>query len=99
KQYQKNADYSKGYIEATETAIASIHDFMIRAKELSVAMANSTYGPESREAAAREVKEILEAVVNIGNTTYGNRFVFGGFRTTTPPLSADGQFVGDDGAI
>ncbi len=99
RQFQKNADYSKGYIETTETAISSIHDFLIRAKELSVAMANSTYGPDSRDATAREINEIINAVVNIGNTTYGNKYVFGGFRTQTPPLSADGQFVGDDGAI
>lgn len=99
RQFQKNAEYSKGYIETTEMAISGIHDALIRAKELSVAMANSTYGPDSRDATAREINEIINAVVNMGNTTYGNKFVFGGFRTQTPPLSSDGQFVGDDGAI
>lgn len=99
RQFQKNAEYSKGYIETTETAISGIHDALIRAKELSVAMASSTYGPDSREAAAREINEIVNAVVNLGNTTYGSKFVFGGFRTQTPPIAADGHYVGDDGAI
>lgn len=99
RQFQKNADYSKGFIETTETAVASINDFLIRAKEISVAMANDTYGPDSRSGAAREVKQIIDAIVNLGNTSYGNRFVLAGFRTQTPPLSTEGQFAGDDGRI
>lgn len=99
RQFQKNADYSKGFIETTETAVSSINDFLIRAKEISIAMSNDTYGPDSRAAAAREIKQIIDAVVNLGNTTYGNRYVLAGFRTQTPPLSNDGNFAGDDGRI
>jgi flagellar hook-associated protein 3 FlgL len=97
--YDKNIEFSKGYIERAEASLSGIHDFLIRAKELSVAMANDTYDAESRAAAAREVKEILEGIVGLANTQYGNRYVFGGFRTQTPPLSRDGRFLGDDGAI
>ncbi len=99
KQQQKNVEYAKGFIERSETAMQSMTDFLIRAKELSVGLANDTYGPESREAAAREVKEIIEAVVSLANSKFGSRYVFAGFRTDTPPLSNDGQFLGDDGVI
>jgi len=98
-QFQKNAEYSKGYMERSETALSGIHDSLIRAKELSVAMANSTYGPESREAASREVRELLNTVVSLANTRFAGRYVFSGFRTQTPALSSDGRFLGDDGAI
>lgn len=98
-QFLKNIDFSKGYIERTEGALNGIQDFLIRAKELSVSMANDTYDANSRLATAREVKEILEGVVALANSAYGNRYVFGGFRTMTPPVSRDGNFMGDDGAI
>ena len=99
KQYLRNIDFAKGYIERTESALSGIHEVLIRAKELAVGMANSTYGAESRTATARELKEIMDSVVSMGNSTYGGRYVFGGFRTQTPPLSRDGAFMGDDGAI
>jgi flagellar hook-associated protein 3 FlgL len=99
KQYRKNIEYAKGYISKTETSIRSMHEFLIRAKELAVNMANATYGPTSRAAAGEEIREIMEAVVQLGNTTYGNRFIFGGFRNQTPPVSQNGDYVGDDGAL
>ncbi|MGE0174087.1 MAG: flagellar hook-associated protein FlgL [Oligoflexales bacterium] len=98
-QYQKNILYSRGYLERTESAISGIHDGLIRAKELAIAMSNDTYDYDSRDAAAREIKEVIDGIVSLGNTTYGNRYVFGGFRTQTPPLSSDGKYGGDDGAI
>lgn len=98
-QFGKNIDFSKGFIERTEASLTGIHDYLIRAKELAVSLANATYGPTSREAGARELNEIIAGVVALGNSQYGGRFVFGGFRSQTPPISGDGQFTGDDGAI
>ncbi|MFW7377888.1 MAG: flagellar hook-associated protein FlgL [Oligoflexus sp.] len=98
-QYQKNIEFSKGYIERAEASLMGIGDFLIRAKELSVSLSNSTYDVSSRKAAAREVKELIEGIVGLANAQYGGRYVFSGFRTKTPPLSRDGNFLGDDGAI
>jgi len=98
-QYQKNIDYSTGFLERSESAVQGLNDNLIRAKELAVAMANDTYDARSREASAREVREIIEEVVQVGNTSYNNRFVFAGFRNQTPPLSLDGKYLGDDGSI
>lgn len=99
KQYLKNIEYSVGYLERAESAISGINDFLIRAKELSVAMANDTYGPDSRQATAREIKELRDAIISLANSSYGNRYVFGGFRTQTPPLNGEGRYMGDDGLI
>lgn len=99
RQYEKNADYSRGFIESSEAAVNGIHDALMRAKELSVGMANSTYDSESRQAAGREVKQLIDSVVSLGNSSFGDRYVFGGFRTQTPPISNHGLFSGDDGKI
>lgn len=99
KQNRKNIEFSKGYVEVSETALASIFDNLLRAKDLAVSLANSTYGAESREAAGREIKEIISDVVSRANSAYGRRYVFSGFRTDMPALDTDGKFLGDDGAI
>ncbi len=98
-QHVKNMDLTKGYMDTTEQALVNITDNLIRAKELSVAMANDTYNAASRDAAAREIREIIDEVVLVGNTNYNGRFVFGGFRNQTPPVTEDGNFIGDDGKI
>ena len=98
-QFLSNIEFSKGYIERTEASLMGIQDYLIRAKELAVGLSNATYDEKSREAASREIKEIIEGVVSLANAQFGNRYVFGGFRTQTPPVSRDGQFLGDDGAI
>ncbi len=98
-QLQRNINFSRGFIERSETALSGIMDNLIRSKELAVNLSNSTYGPSSREAAAREVKEIISEVISLGDSSYGNRYVFGGFRTETPPISNDGDYLGDDGSI
>lgn len=98
-QFIKNIEFSKGFLERTESALQGITENLMRAKELSVSLANSTYGPASRQAAALEIREMVEGVVSLANSTYGNRYLFGGFRTQTPPVSREGGFMGDDGAI
>jgi flagellar hook-associated protein 3 FlgL len=98
-QFIKNIEFSKGFLERTEAALQGITENLMRAKELSVSLANATYGPASRDAAALEVREMIEGVVSLANSTYGNRYLFGGFRTQTPPVSREGSFMGDDGAI
>ncbi len=98
-QFSKNVEFTKGYIDRTEASLQGIHDYLIRAKELAVNLSNGTYAANSREAAGLEVKEIVEGVVSLANSSYNNRYVFGGFRTQTPPVTGDGQFTGDDGAV
>lgn len=99
RQFQKNIDFSKGYIDSTDKALGAMADALVRAKELAVGMANDTYDETSRQATSREVRELIDELNQLGNTTYAGRFVFGGFRSQTPPVSLDGDFLGDDGAI
>lgn len=98
-QFQKNIEYSKGLLERSETALQSVGDNLIRAKELAIGMANDTYDARSREASALEIREIMDEVVQLANTSFNGRYIFSGFRNQTPPLSLDGDFLGDDGAL
>ncbi len=98
-QFQKNVEFSKGMLERSENALGGMQDNLIRLKELAIGMANDTYDHSSRLAASEEVQEILKELVQLGNTTFNNRYVFSGFRSGTAALSLDGKFLGDDGAV
>ncbi|MEY4630696.1 MAG: flagellar hook-associated protein FlgL [Pseudomonadota bacterium] len=98
-QFQKNVEFSKGMLERSETAVSAIQENLMRLKELAIGMANDTYDHSSRLAAAEEVREVIKDIVQQGNTTFNNRFVFSGFRSNMPTLSLDGKYMGDDGAL
>jgi flagellar hook-associated protein 3 FlgL len=98
-QFNKNVDFSRGFLEKTEASLGGIVDNLIRAKEISVLLANASYDASSRSAVSEEVKQIISEVISLANSSYANRFVFSGFRTHTPALSLDGTYLGDDGAI
>ena len=98
-QFQKNIEFSKGMLERSETALAGMQENLMRLKELGIGMANDTNDHTSRLAASEEVREILKELVQLGNTTFNNRYIFSGFRSGTPSLSLDGKFLGDDGAL
>ena len=98
-QHVKNIELSKGYLETSEQAVSSITDNLIRAKELAIGMANDTNNAGSRDAASREVREIIDEIVMLANSNYNGRFVFGGYRNQSPPITPDGNYIGDDGKI
>ena len=95
----KNMELGKGYMETMEQALGGMTNNLIRAKELAIAMANDTNDASSRDAASKEIRQIMDEVLLLGNSTYNGRYVFAGFRNETPPLSEDGNFSGDDGQI
>lgn len=98
-QFQKNIEFSKGMLERSETALAGMQENLMRLKELGIGMANDTNDHASRLATSEEVREIHKELVQLGNTTFNNRYIFSGFRSGTPSLSLDGKFLGDDGAL
>jgi flagellar hook-associated protein 3 FlgL len=98
-QFRRTMDFAKGYLSKTEDALRGISDALIRAKELSVQQANGTWDAQTREIVSAEVKNLAEQVAQLGNSTYADKYVFGGFRNNVPPIGNDGTFGGDDGVI
>ena len=62
-QYSRNMTFAKGYLERSE-ASCRVGNYLIRAKELTVGMANATYDDESRAVTAKEIREIIDGVVS-----------------------------------
>lgn len=98
-QFRKSLDFANGYLSRSEDSLRSLDDILIRSRELAIQLSNSTYSDTDRLAASEEVRQLLGQVVSIGNSTYADRYVFGGFRTANPPLAPDGIYSGDDGEI
>jgi len=98
-QFRRANDYVEGFLGKTEDSMRGITDILIRAKELAVQQSNGVWDAGSRNTVAYEVQHLADQIVQLGNSTYGDRFIFGGFQTATPPVSGDGHYAGDDGLI
>ncbi len=102
-QYRRNINSATSWLEVTEDALQGINEVLQRVRELAVAGTNGAMSPAAREAIAMEVDELTGVLVQLGNTSYEGRQVFGGFKTTTVPFERDDVGVvtynGDDGII
>ncbi|HEV8636243.1 MAG TPA: flagellar hook-associated protein FlgL [Chloroflexota bacterium] len=108
-QAQKNIDLAMGWLNATDMALQDVSTIVQRVRELVVQGANETLSKQDRAALASEVDQLLEHSMQIANTRYGDRYIFGGYSTRTQPftwmLGADGvtkvdsNYSGDTGQI
>ena len=84
-QYIKNVEESSSKLNEVDTALQSTTRIFHRIRVLAVQGANGIYSNfELKEAAATEINQLLEELVNIANTKGSTgRSVFGGHKTGT----------------
>lgn len=87
--YKSNIDEGLGWLETTDEALAQINDSLQRIRELVVQGSTDTYDATQRQAIQKEIDQLKEQIMQIGNTAYDGRYIFGGDKTTNPPFEAD----------
>ncbi len=92
-QYQKNANDADGWLQSTDIALDQLGRVLERAKVLAVNGGMDTLPVESRQALADEAKQLLGEAVQVGNATFGDKFIFAGFKTKSPAFTQAGLTV------
>lgn len=82
-------------LNAADTALDGITTVANRVLEIATQFGNDSYSPTDRATAAVEVNGLFDQAVALLNTTYGGRYIFGGFKDNAEPFQSDGTFVGD----
>jgi len=98
-QYLRNSSYAKTNLEFTESALEELTEVLSKAKEISVGQASDIYNPEIRASVAKEIAQLKNQALAIGNRRLGNRYIFGGYKTLTRPFDETGKYHGDNGKI
>lgn len=93
-QYQRNVDNGMFFLNATESAISSTQNILVRAKELTISALNDTNGPAERAMMAKEIDQLHLQAIQIANTKISGRYIFAGYNTGNPPYNADGDYEG-----
>jgi len=98
KQFLKNINVARSFLEFTDQSLSELSESLMRAKELAIQQANDAgTSVETRRTVASEIEQIYAQAVQIGNRKLGDRYIFGGFKTTNPPFDPSGDYAGDDG--
>jgi len=99
-QFQVNAKLAQAYLDNTDHALEDLSEIVMRAKEIAINQSsNASSTPESRLGVSEEVAQLFQRAVATGNRRIGDRYIFGGFKTTQAPVDAEGNYRGDDGQV
>ncbi|WP_163193286.1 flagellar hook-associated protein FlgL [Clostridium thermarum] len=87
KQYNENINDTINWLDTTDTALGQAGNVLQRVRELLVSAGNAAYGSEERKAIKDEINEKIEELAQIMNTSFDGKYIFGGTRGTTKPMT------------
>jgi flagellar hook-associated protein 3 FlgL len=93
----KNAQLAASELDAADTALDGITTNANRALQLATQFGNDTYNASDRATAAVEVQGLSQTIIGLLNTTFSERYIFGGDKDNAPPFDGNGNYVGDPG--
>ena len=99
-QFSMNAKIARTYLDNTDQALGELSDIALRAKEIAINQSSgASSNDQTRIAVAEEVTQLFQQAVATANKRVGERYLFGGFKTSKPPIDETGRYQGDDGQI
>jgi flagellar hook-associated protein 3 FlgL len=99
-QYLRNIDQVSARLGVTDNTLTELSDRLRGVRDLLVQAGNAGLGADSRSALAAQASALKSEIVDLYNTTYLDRPIFGG---TVPGLQAvdpaTGAYVGNDQSV
>lgn len=86
--FQSRIKTVQGALSVQDSVLDQANQAIVRGKELATQGANETLSSTQRAQMAVEVFQLRDHLVNLANTTYQGKYIYGGTDTDTPPYSA-----------
>lgn len=93
-QFNRNLTFNRLFINSADAALSSVGTSLTRAHELAIGSLDSINTTADREAAARELDQIINSVFQSANTKVKGRFLFAGTSLTPEPFQQNTGGVG-----
>lgn len=98
-QFKRNTDLGASRASAEEGVLDQLGKALTRGIELSVAAANGTASTASRQVVKMEVDQLLDLASQLGNTRFGDEYLFGGIRSGEAPFKTPPPATGTFSAL
>jgi flagellar hook-associated protein 3 FlgL len=90
-QYRTNVQRASSRVNIEDSVLSQVGNLISRAKELALSQTGSTSTDQTRQVANVEVQQLFKEVVSLGNTKFGNEYMFGGDQSQTAPFGTSGS--------
>jgi len=85
-QYMKNVDSGNASISATESTLSGVRKLLDTANEIAIGAMGADAA--TREISAANIQAIIDSMLSLANTKWGDSYLFSGSKTSTEPFSA-----------
>jgi flagellar hook-associated protein 3 FlgL len=86
--YTTTIAQTKSFLQYQDDTIQQVNDILVRAKEVAAQAANETNSNISRAQLSEEIFQIRDHLVNLANSTFQGKYVWGGAADNIPPYIA-----------
>lgn len=87
RQFKRNVDSGVARASAEENVLDQLTNALTRGIELGIGQASATANPQSRLIVKAEVDQLIDFAANLGNTRFGDEYLFGGNRAGEAPFA------------
>jgi len=84
-QFSRNIGEAYNWLDTTDDTLDKVNSALQRANELMVQASSDTTTSDDRKKIDGELQQLREHIQNLANTQVGDRYIFSGTKTTTPP--------------
>lgn len=98
-QYLRNADGATARLNVTDNALTQLSDRLRAVRDLLIQSQDGAIGGESLVALSQQILSIKQEILDLYNTRYLDRPVFGGTVTGQNAVDAAGTYIGNDKPI
>lgn len=86
KQYNKNIDTSRGWLNLADETLQQVNTQLVRLKSIAEQAATGTLTPENRAQISSEAKQIFEQLIALSNTEFEGKSIFSGHKLDINPF-------------
>jgi len=94
-QYERNIDSAVSYLNVTEKTLDTFTNTLTNIRELGITAQSGTADAGTRARIATVVKGLYDELISLGNTSFENKYIFSGYKTSTAAFDSAGTFLGD----
>lgn len=98
-QFRRNAQAGIARASAEESVLDQLSNVLTRANEISITAANGTTDDAARQVIKAEVDQLLGQAARLGNTRFGDEYLFGGVRSGEAPFKEPPPATGTFSAL
>lgn len=84
--HMRNINNARSNLDLSEASLNSLTEALQSIRTLAVQGANETNDSEARLAISNQVRELFGEVINLANSNFNGRYIFGGSATTEQPF-------------